>query len=624
MGQTRRPDDPQATVAVSGRALLDVARSHSPSAGSAPFSLMMYYRGEVRVLPLHERRPLVIGRVPPADVVVPDPGLSRRHASIERAGSRVWVQDLGSTNGTWVDGSKVDRVDVEPGMELSVGPVRAAVVRLTTPEAQRLGGFEHELFTIDLEAECARVALCRRPSALLMLRDARTPPGAAGRWLDELRGRIRAFDRIALYSADTVELLLPEADEAAARQIASEITGRREDLRCGVAVTPAHGQTASKLLSTSRMALRRATSSSPVVVAVPTHARDSAPAEPAPGTEGPVVRDPAMTSVLDDASRLGTSVIPVLLLGETGTGKEIVARAIHEGGHRAKQPYVCVNCAAIPEQLVESTLFGHRRGAFTGAVQQSPGLFLAADGGSILLDEVGELPAAAQAVLLRALDTKRFTPVGATEEVHVDVRVIAATHRDLEAMVADGEFREDLYYRLAGMPLEIPPLRDRPEDIEPLAQHFLEIANRDNRRSVRHIEEEALDLLSEHLWPGNVRELRNVIERAVVITPGDTVTPADLPRSLQRSGSGQPPPSLHTASEEEFSVGDVRNLLASGRGSRDVLREVEAKLIHAALEQADHNRTRAAELLKVKLRTFHNKLRDHGFRRDEYRKDGED
>ena len=621
MGPRRRTDDPQATVAVSGRALLDVARSHSPAAGSAPFSLMMYYRGEVRVLPLHERQPVVIGRVPPSDVVVPDPGLSRRHASIERAGSRVWVQDLGSTNGTWVDGSKVDRVDVEPGMELSVGPVRAAVVRLTTPEAQRLGGFEHELFTIDLEAECARVALCRRPTALLMLRDGRTPPGAAGRWLDELRGRIRAFDRIALYSADTVELLLPETDEAAARRVAGEITARRGDLRCGVAVTPDNGQTAAKLLSTARDALRRTTGDSPVVVAEPTDARGSVQLDPGQGEAGPVVRDPAMQAVLDAASRLGPSVIPVLLFGETGTGKEIVARAVHAGGRRAAEPYVCVNCAAIPEQLVESTLFGHRRGAFTGAVQRSPGLFVAADGGSILLDEVGELPAAAQAVLLRALDTKRFTPVGATEEVQVDVRVIAATHRDLEAMVAAGEFREDLYYRLAGMPLEIPPLRERPDDIEPLALHFLGIANRENHRSVTHIDDEAVDLLRAHPWPGNVRELRNAIERAVVITPGDTITAVDLPRALQQ---GRTASSLQTSEEAEFTLGDAWDHLAAGRGSRDVLREVEAKLIHAALEQADHNRTRAAELLKIKLRTFHNKLRDHGFRRDEYRKDGED
>jgi len=216
----------------------------------------------------------------------------------------------------------------------------------------------------------------------------------------------------------------------------------------------------------------------------------------------------------------------------TGTGKEVLARLIHEGGPRRDKPLVAVNCGAIPAELLESTLFGHERGAFTGAGQQQKGLFEAADGGTIMLDEVGELPAAAQVALLRVLEEKRVRRVGATREIEVDVRVIAATHRDLEAMVEARSFRRDLFYRLNGVDVTLPPLRARREDIAPLAERFLKKAAKANGREVRSIAPEAMVLLKEYGWPGNVRELRNAVERAVVIAEAARLL--DMPlRTLQ-------------------------------------------------------------------------------------------
>jgi transcriptional regulator with PAS, ATPase and Fis domain len=258
-----------------------------------------------------------------------------------------------------------------------------------------------------------------------------------------------------------------------------------------------------------------------------------------------------------------------------------------------------INCAAIPSQLLESVLFGHERGAFTGADRRSRGLFEEADGGTVFLDEVAELSAAAQAALLRVLETRQLTRVGSHELVAVDIRVVAATHRDLEAMCTAGTFREDLLYRLNTMTIQIPPLRERPEEIAALVRLFLEQANRANDRQVKEIDPDALDLLRAYRWPGNVRELRNVIERAVVIAPAEVVSPADLPPRLRMPSGG--PGTAEAVEDEEGNL-------------RERVKDYEAKLIREALAQAGGNQTEASRALGIPRRTLVRKIRDYGLK----------
>jgi transcriptional regulator with GAF, ATPase, and Fis domain len=224
----------------------------------------------------------------------------------------------------------------------------------------------------------------------------------------------------------------------------------------------------------------------------------------------------------------------VLLMGETGTGKELVAQAIHLNSPRRQGPLVVVNCAALPETLLESELFGHEKGAFTGAVSRKDGRFLLAHRGTLFLDEIGELSSTIQAKILRFLQSREFEPVGSTRVLKADVRIIAATNRDLEAMVREGRFRDDLFFRLNVFPILLPSLKERPEDIPLLAQHFLEQYRQKNQRQVKNLAPEVLEAFGRYPWPGNIRELENVIERGVIICQGDTLTLKDLPAGLQR------------------------------------------------------------------------------------------
>jgi two-component system response regulator HydG len=281
----------------------------------------------------------------------------------------------------------------------------------------------------------------------------------------------------------------------------------------------------------------------------------------------------------------------VLILGESGTGKELVAKALHEGSPRHARSLVAVNCAALAENLLESELFGHEKGAYTGAQRQRDGRFVQADGGTLFLDEIGEMPIALQAKLLRVLQEGEVQRLGSDRTVHVDVRVVAATNRDLEAEVRAGAFREDLYYRLNVIALRVPPLRERPEDIPLLARHFLSRFAARNRKSFRGFSPRAMDLMLRHPWPGNVRELENVVERAVILSPGDLVTESDLPASLR--GTGDVPPESHVS-----------------RGHS--LEDAERQAIVRTLEQVGHNKSEAARVLGVTRVTLRSKMRKFG------------
>ncbi|MCE9576407.1 MAG: sigma 54-interacting transcriptional regulator [Deltaproteobacteria bacterium] len=332
----------------------------------------------------------------------------------------------------------------------------------------------------------------------------------------------------------------------------------------------------------------------PVVVqerrtaAMPTSAR---PAAPSTGPAiAPICADPAMKNLFDLAGRVAVGTISVLVTGESGAGKEVLARAIHAASPRARGPLVEVNCAAISEQLIESELFGHERGSFTGAAGAKAGLIEAGSGGTVFLDEVGELSATAQAKLLRVLEDRRVLRVGATEARTVDVRFVAATNRDLEAEVAAGQFRGDLYYRLAGVVLEVPPLRERRADIEPLTRAFAAVAAQSLGRAAPQLPAETMAAIVAHDWPGNVRELRNAIERAVLLG-GDTLTAAEV---VGRSARVPARPATAT----EPPVGDD-----------------ERARIMDALDRCAGNQTRAADLLGMPRRTLVKRLVQYGIPR---------
>jgi DNA-binding NtrC family response regulator len=251
-----------------------------------------------------------------------------------------------------------------------------------------------------------------------------------------------------------------------------------------------------------------------------------------------VARSPKMLEILDLLQQVARLDTTVLIHGETGAGKELLARSLHFSGPRRDKPYVAVNCAAIPQELFESELFGHRRGAFTGAGEARRGHFQLASGGTLLLDEIGEMPVGLQTKLLRALEEKKITPIGAERPIDIDVRFIATTNRDLKEAVDRGDFRRDLYYRLSVLPVRVPPLRERPEDIPPLAEHFLAEASRRCKKAVPVLAPVALQALVRYPWPGNVRELENVIERAVIVSRDDVI--GDVRPFLGGAGEGRP------------------------------------------------------------------------------------
>ncbi len=305
-----------------------------------------------------------------------------------------------------------------------------------------------------------------------------------------------------------------------------------------------------------------------------------------------------MQAVLRQVEKMAPQKTTVLIHGESGTGKELVARALHERSPRAAMPFVAVNCGAIPGELLESELFGHARGAFTDAVRAKKGLALEADGGTLFLDEIGELPLPLQVKLLRFLQEEEVRPVGETRSVKVDVRVVAASARDLAQAVAAGQFREDLYWRLAVVGIRLPPLRERPDDLEPLARHFL-ARFAPLRPEVRGLDfsPEALERLAAHRWPGNVRELMHAVERAVVLAEGPVIREEDLPEAVRATAS--------PTADEGPAPGDDLSV-------KRATRALEERLIRAALARTGGNRTRAAELLDLSYRALLYKIKDYG------------
>jgi DNA-binding NtrC family response regulator len=333
----------------------------------------------------------------------------------------------------------------------------------------------------------------------------------------------------------------------------------------------------------------------------------------------PVVKDRAMVALLDRATQIARADASVLITGESGTGKEVLARHMHAASRRANGPFVALNCAALPEALLESELFGHEKGAFSGAVAARKGKFEQANGGTLLLDEIGEMDPRLQAKILRAIQEREIDRLGGTAPIRVDVRILAATHRDLQTEVAKGRFREDLYFRLAVVRLRIPALRERPADILPLARYFAERYAQANGLPVRMLSPEAEGMLLRHAWPGNVRELENALHRAVLLAEGSMIGTDAIELMAPAAVAAMAAPI--TAAMPEASPPPITQALpaapqaAQPRGAATLvgrrMEEVERELILETLSHCLGNRTRAAELLGISIRPLRNKLHEY-------------
>jgi len=311
------------------------------------------------------------------------------------------------------------------------------------------------------------------------------------------------------------------------------------------------------------------------------------------GFEGIIGTSPAMVKVLNTLAQIAPTSATVLITGESGTGKDLVAQAVHNNSSRRKGPFVALNCAALPEGLLESELFGHERGAFTGAVAQRKGKFEFAHNGTLFLDEVGDIPLTTQVTLLRVIESHEIVRVGSNTPIKVDVRLIAATHQDLEQLVEDGKFRQDLYFRFKVVELRLPPLRERPGDIPLLVNAFVTEYAQQHNRPIRSVSRDVLNLLQRHPWPGNVRELKNAIESMVVISRDDVIELDDVPDSLQATVAKAPP----AAPVAGMSI-----------------REMEKELIKSTLAAVKGNRMEAARMLGIGERTLYRKLKEYSLR----------
>ena len=318
------------------------------------------------------------------------------------------------------------------------------------------------------------------------------------------------------------------------------------------------------------------------------------PSEQVIKIEGIVTQSPAMYKILNMLPKIASAEANVLIMGESGTGKELIARAIHNLSPKRDRPFIAVNCAGIPETLLESELFGYKKGAFTGALCDKMGLFKAADGGTIFLDEIGELSPTLQVKILRVVEEKSFKPIGDTKDIKVDVRIISATNKDLEKEVIEGNFREDLYYRLNVIPIRVPPLRERKEDIPALVEYFLKKYSKKFKKEIRKVSSSALELLSSYDFPGNVRELENIIERCVALETSNII----LPESLMLS---------------DFKKGRPKKdyIPPGGLDLQKKIEEVEKDFLIKALEEARGVKKKAAELLNLSFRSFRYKLKKY-------------
>jgi two-component system response regulator AtoC len=550
----------------------------------------------------------VIGRAADSDVRIEDPSISRQHAVLH-LGPPLMIEDLGSANGTWVHDHRIEMsapTPIQVNEALRVGSVTLILQRRSAPVRPRRVR-SHDYFESRVDEECARAQRNGENFAIVhMLLDRELSVEAHG----FLIAVLREADVVASYGPGEIEILLLDTDPGQAeqliRRLGEAVSMRGLSAKIGSAWFPRDGREPSMLASAAR---DRA------------HGHAEREAEPA----DLIVADDRMRAVHDLVARVAAADISVLLLGETGVGKEVIADMIHRQSTRRSKPFVRLNCAALTETLLESELFGHERGSFTGATAAKPGLLEVANLGVVFLDEIGELPMAMQVKLLRVLDERKVLRVGGLKPRPIDVRVVSATNRDLDVEVRRGTFRLDLLYRLNAMSIVIPPLRERVAEIEPLARHFIRSIATAAGRPVPILSPDALGLFQSYSWPGNVRELRNVIERAVILCTGGEIQIKDLPheKMLAPFASTPPRPSDPAIQIHPGGGTSATSLPRAKRSSQQppmrptepIVEGDERTRILGALDRCAGNQTQAARMLGMSRRTLINRLEKYAMPR---------
>jgi two-component system response regulator AtoC len=547
-----------------------------PLGGAIGFQLLVVTGHRAETFRLPASGEVMIGRGLDCQVRIDDATLSRNHALLQ-VGDGLVLRDLGSANGCYVGGRQLapnESINIAPGVVIVLGGVTVVVQR--GHSSTRLRHVRsHEYYEARIEDECARAEASKTTFSVARIKCA---SDGAVRTESVLSRWLRPMDVVALYAPNEYEILFVDTAAEPARQLCDAI---------GV-------ELGNKIVSITVCSYPQDARSPEGL------ARELAGAPDSDGTEG------SLAELSAELALVARGSISVLLLGETGVGKEVAANAIHHNSPRAKGQLVSINCASFSESLLESELFGHERGAFTGAHKTKVGLLESADGGTLFLDEVGEMPPSLQVKLLRVLEQREVTKIGAIRPRSIDVRVIAATNRDIEAEVARGAFRRDLYYRLAAVTVVIPPLRERREEILGLANLFIAQATTDGRREPPRLSREAREILEAYAWPGNIRELRNAVERAVLLCGDGEIRPEHLP--TQKMGRVLPsivPRSRSSTPPEPMSdlVPPPPPLPMLEPGKMDEREEVINALAHCA-----GNQTQAARMLGVSRRTLVKRL----------------
>jgi two-component system, NtrC family, response regulator AtoC len=560
-----------------------------PSQLQSRLSLHVIGDGHFMTHPLPDAGDIVIGRIRGCDVVIDDASISRRHAIIH-LGPPLTIEDLASANGTRVRDAWLtpnQPTPITPGEVVDIGSLMILIQDRSTKVLRQRRMWAHGDFEARVDEECRRAERTNATFAIAEIAcGAAISPKLVQQLLDEV---VRGSDVVGQYAPSEYEVLLVDCAPAEAgalgRRIEAALSDRGVPSKIGVACYPRDGRDPYSLIARAIAASR-----APVPSEAPTN----------------VVVEGAMQQLQRLAAHVAAGKISVLVLGETGVGKEVLAETIHQLSPRAEKPFVRLNCAALTESLLESELFGHERGAFTGAVVAKPGLLETAEGGTVFLDAVGELPQATQVKLLRVLETRQVLRVGALKPRPIDVRFVSATNRDLEAEVARGAFRQDLFFRLNGVSLVIPPLRQRVGEIAGLARAFVEQAANQMGQDAPLITPAAMALLERYEWPGNIRELRNVIERAVLLCGGASVDVPHLPIEKMRPTPPNNPPPIQTPSKPRRVP--TNPPLNSAMGLADEIEKLERQRIVEALEKCVGNQTKAAKMLGISRRTLTNRM----------------
>lgn len=546
---------------------------------------------------------LTVGRGEEADVRVQSLAASRVHAELSVVAGRTVLRDLGSRNGTHLNGARVEQATAIRSGDVVQLPGSMLVYHGAHP-ATGLASFGLDLsaFRTRGEEELERSLRADRPVSVLVLEFGELPELEAT--LRETESFLRAADLAGWDHHQRLLVLLPDTDRAgsvtAGERLLRALAKHAPTARAAVATHPEDAGAFDALLAAATAALD-ATPTGHVGRPVATVRRVEL------GGVMTVIGSPLMVEVFERTARLSRGEMPVLVTGETGVGKELVAAALHEWSSRTHKPFVCLNCAAIPEALVESELFGHERGAFSGAAGAKEGLIEAADGGTLFLDEIAELPLQSQAKLLRVLDLKRCRRVGAIREREVSVRVVTATNCDLEREVTQGRFRQDLYFRLRGASIHIPPLRERGPELRLLLSAFVEETRAQLGFGPVALPDDSVAELEAYAWPGNVRELRSFAHYLATTAGPRGFEAGYLSEWLGRTGT-LPATGADEAATPTNASGPFRPL-------RVELQELERRRMSEALLATGGNQTRAAELLGVPIRTFMAKVKSHGLGR---------